>query len=358
MASSISLGPAWCMDGPTTDASLVRALAVAALAYNVGSASTVSVLGGVEPGPAAMAVTAPGGMQVGVSSGFCVVPATAVSNGAYLTGLLTNGTLTVATADPTNPRIDLVCVTVSDLGNSSSAAVVQIITGTPAASPVVPSLPSYSIPLAQVAVAAAATTISTGNITDERTWTAAPGAIMPVQSLAAVSQGYRGAYVHDLATGRLAHNSGSGVKQPVLLPFAPVIAYTTTQPTGSGGAERTILTQSVTTDGNTDLEIVTGWAGAFMNTFDSGAQCLMRVRIDGTAIDRWCFDITSAAGPGNGSGGASKVVRTQTALSTRPGAGTHTVTWTFEKQGGGSHSVYLDTGSDAPLTLRISPVPL
>lgn len=67
--------------------------------------------------------------------------------------------LAIAVADPTNPRVDLVHVT--------SAGVVQVVTGTPAASPnqKPPALPSTSVLLAYVSVAGAAVNIQNSNIT-------------------------------------------------------------------------------------------------------------------------------------------------------------------------------------------------
>lgn len=80
-------------------------------------------------------------------------------------------TLTIATADPTNPRIDLICVTVSDAyyTGASNQVAFNVVTGTPAGSPVAPATPTNSIVLAQVAVAALATTILNASITDVRT---------------------------------------------------------------------------------------------------------------------------------------------------------------------------------------------
>lgn len=69
-------------------------------------------------------------------------------------------TLTVSTADATNPRIDVVSV---DLDG-----VVSITTGTPASSPSAPSISATSLALANVAVGAAVTSIVTANITDRR----------------------------------------------------------------------------------------------------------------------------------------------------------------------------------------------
>lgn len=77
-------------------------------------------------------------------------------------------TLTIASADPTNPRIDLVYIQVQDAFYTGSAnqAVLQVAAGTPASSPAAPSLPVNSIALANVRVNASATTITTANITN------------------------------------------------------------------------------------------------------------------------------------------------------------------------------------------------
>jgi dihydroxyacetone kinase DhaKLM complex PTS-EIIA-like component DhaM len=78
--------------------------------------------------------------------------------------------LTITTANSTNPRIDLVCVTVNDSYYSGSAdnVVLQVIAGTPAGSPVAPATPANSIALAEVYVGAGVLSISNSNITDER----------------------------------------------------------------------------------------------------------------------------------------------------------------------------------------------
>jgi hypothetical protein len=78
--------------------------------------------------------------------------------------------LGVTTADPTNPRIDRVCMTVNDAYYTGSLnnVVLQVVAGTPAGSPVAPATPANSISLATVAVAAGATALTTANITDTR----------------------------------------------------------------------------------------------------------------------------------------------------------------------------------------------
>lgn len=81
-------------------------------------------------------------------------------------------TATIAAADPTNPRIDLICITIQDAyyahGMVLNTVAFNVVAGTPAVTPAVPATPDNSIVLAQVAVAALSTTIVNANITDKR----------------------------------------------------------------------------------------------------------------------------------------------------------------------------------------------
>lgn len=106
------------------------------------------------------------GVQVYLGSG----SVTRSGQGPYVFYSNTTGTLTLAAANATNPRIDLVYVQIQDavLGDAATQAVLGVVTGTAAPSPTVPALPANSIPLAQIAVAANATTITATNITDMR----------------------------------------------------------------------------------------------------------------------------------------------------------------------------------------------
>ena len=123
--------------------------------------------------PSSLAVTAnaPTNMSVNVASGWAAIVGTIQPNmGTYVAYNDATVNLPIATANPTNPRIDLVCVTVNDsyYTGSTDNVVIQVVTGTPAGSPVVPATPANSIPLARVAVAAGALAITSGNITDLR----------------------------------------------------------------------------------------------------------------------------------------------------------------------------------------------
>jgi hypothetical protein len=113
----------------------------------------------------------PPGLSVVVDSGWAAIVGTVQANmGTYVTYNDASIVLSLNTADPTNPRIDLVCATVNDAYYTGSLnnVIIQVIAGTPAGSPVAPSLPANSITLATVAVGAGATAITNANITDTR----------------------------------------------------------------------------------------------------------------------------------------------------------------------------------------------
>ena len=120
-----------------------------------------------------LAVTpnSPVGMSVIIASGWAAIVGTTQSNMGTYVGYNDAATVVaITTANPTNPRIDLVCMTVQDAyyTGSSNNVIFQVVAGTPAGSPVVPSVPANSIALAEVAVAAGALSITSGNITDRR----------------------------------------------------------------------------------------------------------------------------------------------------------------------------------------------
>ena len=113
----------------------------------------------------------PAGLSVVVASGWAAIVGTVQANmGTYVTYNDASVVLSLNTADPTNPRIDLVCATVNDAYYTGSLnnVIIQVIAGTPAGSPVAPTLPANSISLATVAVGAGATAITNANITDTR----------------------------------------------------------------------------------------------------------------------------------------------------------------------------------------------
>ena len=142
-------------------------------------------------GSSSMAVTAnsPTGMSVRVASGWAAIVGTTQANmGAYVAYNDATVTLTITTANPSNPRIDLICATIYDsyYSGATNTVAYQVIAGTPAGSPVAPSLPANSIALAQVTVAAGATAISSGNIADSRVLVTTN---LPIGDISSVSAG-------------------------------------------------------------------------------------------------------------------------------------------------------------------------
>jgi hypothetical protein len=124
-------------------------------------------------GSSSLAVTqnSPAGMSVRVAAGWAAIVGTTQANmGTYVTYNDATTTLTVTTADPTNPRIDRVVVTVRDAyyTGAFNDVIFQVLAGTPAGSPTAPATPANSISLATIAVGAAVTQINTANITDTR----------------------------------------------------------------------------------------------------------------------------------------------------------------------------------------------
>jgi hypothetical protein len=119
----------------------------------------------------AVSQNTPPGMSVVVSSGWAAIVGTTQANmGTYVAYNDANNVIAVNTANPTNPRIDIVCATVQDAYYTGSLndVILQVVAGTPAGSPVAPALPANSIELARIAVGAGVTSITNANITDTR----------------------------------------------------------------------------------------------------------------------------------------------------------------------------------------------
>ena len=124
-------------------------------------------------GTASCAVTAssPAAMTVEVAQGWGVIVGNFQPNmGVYNFYNDATVVLPIGIADPINPRIDRVVVTIQDSYYTGSAddVIFQVLQGTPAGSPVAPAIPTNSISLATIAVGATVTQINTGDITDTR----------------------------------------------------------------------------------------------------------------------------------------------------------------------------------------------
>jgi hypothetical protein len=113
-------------------------------------------------GDFAVTQNSPTGMSVLNCSGWAAIVGTTQANmGAYVAYNDASLAATITAADPTNPRIDRVCITVNDSAYTGSLnnVTINVVAGTPAVSPSAPATPANSISLATIAVAAGATTI-------------------------------------------------------------------------------------------------------------------------------------------------------------------------------------------------------
>lgn len=112
-------------------------------------------------------------MSVQVSAGHAIILGSqTATQGFYIAYNDAAATVALAAADPSQARIDRICVVVQDAfygGTANNQVIFEAITGTPSGSPVPPSEPANALTLATVTVAAGATSITNANITDTRT---------------------------------------------------------------------------------------------------------------------------------------------------------------------------------------------
>jgi hypothetical protein len=183
--------------------------------FNPSSSGPINARSAVLPSPNnPLRVTALGtpNMTVDVAAGQAVVAGSETANMG--TALLTNDAtvnLAIAASDATNPRIDLVVAR----WYSETVAVglrefaLEVVTGSPAASPVQPTTPANSIILATIAVAAGVTSITSGVITDTRDLTAALGGVISCLSTGRPGGVYSGLPIYERDTGQDRYWDGS-----------------------------------------------------------------------------------------------------------------------------------------------------
>lgn len=248
-------------------------------------------------------------MSVNVAAGQALVQRSSSSpTDYYITENTGTVNLAIAASDPTNPRIDLIVVRVYDAQYSGALnqATVEVVTGTPAASPVVPTAPVNSLSIATVGVTANATTIVNANIADKRVnWGRVLGPVTPLVYTST------GTVTATQAAGAVAikircQNAGGGSGG-----IAATSASSAASGSGAGGAyaEKTVATAGLTFP----LAVTVGPAGV------AG---------------------TSGANPG-GAGGTSKVVDNNGSGSTLCSPGTQT----SNQAGGGGASSTSITGA-------------
>lgn len=365
MATTAPTSLPWALTGCTYDndgGNDLRNSTVSALWFDAGlngpSPAVIGPQGGVAGGNG-LNVGAPGGMAVSVAPGHFMVPNTAsAAAGSYASTLVSAATLAIAAADPSNPRIDIVVAGVTDDGTSSSAGWVQVITGTASASPSAPAAPPNSIILAQVAVAAAVTSITSGNITDTRTYAVAAGGVLRAPK--GTVTGYLGMAAWDPVSGTFYHNTNYGAvstpQQFAVLPFAPVhVTSTSSYSLPTAVAPVPGLSATVACDGQTDLKVTYHIAG-FTGLTSEVTYVTIQVAVDGTAIDQTTVQLDATV---SAQGGITAIGYTSAAAGNTPGSGSHTVTvqaWASAASGG-SPAIHGFAGVVSAY-LRVEPVTL
>lgn len=161
-------------------------------------------------------------MSVNVAAGAAFVRGTeALAQGVYAGFNDATVNLSIAAADPTNPRRDLVVLRVRDAFYSGASTDISlaVITGTPAASPADPTVPANSLVIARVNVAAAVTSILTANIQDLRTYANTLGGIQRCTNAFRPSGAslFEGLYIDESDTDKLWRYDGTTFTLPTNL---------------------------------------------------------------------------------------------------------------------------------------------
>lgn len=324
-----------------------------ALATHLLGTSGLLPRGGIVPGwGAELAVTqrVTPGMGVLVGSGACVLASPTAGHGGWPVLNDASLDLTIAAAHATLPRTDLIIARVADpqyYAGGDGLAAIKVITGTAGAGAPVPSVPSaegaYQV-LAQVAVAAAATSITNGNITlntsAARPYTVAAGGILPVANAAARTAlfGYAGLHVYELDTGNAYVFTAAGTWRAVgpgplgILGNAasgtPVTAISTTPVD--------LLTLAVTTLTGRRIRVRGRARTTFTATVPNTAT--VQLKEGATILDEWSVTHTAT---GHLYSAAPEAILL-------PTAGSHTYKLTMVTSGG---TATADANANAPLQL-------
>lgn len=229
---------------PLYDAPTLRNLHGAAL---LGGQSAMLPLPGCLD-PRALQVDVSSDPLVTVSAGLAVVTTAA---GPYVTGLDAAWSGSLAARHASFSRIDRAVLEVRDTALLRDA-VVRIITGTPAASPSAPAVPTTALALGRINVPSASG--GPASVVDERLFTAAQGGIIFVPDAAARGRLANpavgtGLYAHEVSTGITWKNAGAAwvqIHPPVAAPRPHVWLARTTAFTIAPASPAVVVAWDVT----------------------------------------------------------------------------------------------------------------
>jgi hypothetical protein len=183
MTTIVDVDATWV--NPSSVAYNASELRLADAAMFAGRGDTYGARGGiVAHWDNSLLVSVDGSDVVTVKAGSVVIPGTAVSGtGVWRAGIGSDRTASLAARDATNARIDLVVFRQLDTdvvgSHGAYTARLEIITGTPSATPAVPSLPTMAVELGRINVPASGGGAASADLT-KRTFAAALGGTITV----------------------------------------------------------------------------------------------------------------------------------------------------------------------------------
>lgn len=279
------------------------------------------IIGGLLSSTDMQLSNAESGLVVYTSTGECLIPGTeTTSQGGYHAFLSSQSSTTLATANASDPRIDLICATSADAqysipsGGTSGYVTLQAVTGTPTSGATLsnlygaPSLPASSLLLGYVLVPAAATSLSSLDILN-----VAPEAVCNPSFLATVPPVFlakpqfvpsSSTTVNLTTSGTWYCMSGAAVG-PVTIPASGnVFVRYSGGAVGGNGTEAVYISTGVST--SSTVSPVSAQQYALGTVPTSGQSTYMRYAVDAlftglTAGDTVTFYPWAASGGGAGS---------------------------------------------------------
>lgn len=185
-------------------------------------------------------------MSVDVATGIVAIQGTqSATQGIYTACSDAVVNVVITTAHATLARKDIIVARIQDSAVSgvTDSFTIEVVTGTPAGSPVEPAVPANSMKLATVNVAAAAASITNANIVDARVYTSAAGCPIVCTSTTRPLFPVRGQFIYELDTQKyyLYHpNTSYGWTlmgySNTMNTYVPALTASTTSPTLGTGA--------------------------------------------------------------------------------------------------------------------------
>jgi hypothetical protein len=223
-------------------------LAVAGLLTPHAGAGPLVARSGVKPSPSNTAMQViqrpTPDRWVRINAGSCYIAATSVLGGTYECHNDADYDVQTSASHATLNRKDLIIAQVRDAIDDTGVNndfIITVVTGTPAGSPSLPATPTGAIALAQVAVNAATTTVTTANITDLRQFVVGLGGVLPCTSSTVPANPYPGMKIWrtDLSGEQIWDGAAwQTIGYGALTAYTPSLIGSTTNPTLGTGSVR------------------------------------------------------------------------------------------------------------------------